>query len=311
MFTTLGDLANNTDTSTLDFYPAPTTAMPTLTTGGARVDLSAIPLGPVVTTERRLYRTEGGGTAYKRLATISDNTTTTYADNIADGSLGVAAPAVASVGALAGEATLNVAELSAFPAAGWVLAGGQIIHYFSKAATSGAGTLRDIPASGTGALTAPLSVGAEVLTLPHLTGCAGINYPILKGDPINVVAIVNDTTAQTAMAAAIGGDGIHEMFITDGRWSLVEATARATTELTQRKDPLVTLTFKTRDATVESGRTVAVTLTSPFISGTFKIQRVTISNFEGITKGVWPTRTVQCSSRRYSFEDLLRQIRGV
>ena len=80
----------------------------------------------------------------------------------------------AGVGALAGESTLMVAELSAFPAAGWVLAGGQILHYFSKAATSGAGTLRDIPASGTGAITAPLSVGAEVLTVPHLTGCAGI-----------------------------------------------------------------------------------------------------------------------------------------
>ena len=41
---------------------------------------------------RRLYRTEAGGSTYKRLATISDNSTTTYDDGIADGSLGVEAP---------------------------------------------------------------------------------------------------------------------------------------------------------------------------------------------------------------------------
>jgi hypothetical protein len=41
---------------------------------------------------RRIYRTEAGGTTYKLLATIADNTTTTYDDAIADAALGVAAP---------------------------------------------------------------------------------------------------------------------------------------------------------------------------------------------------------------------------
>lgn len=45
-------------------------------------------------TSRKLYRTTGSGSTYLLLATISDNTTLTYTDNIADGSLGAAIPAV-------------------------------------------------------------------------------------------------------------------------------------------------------------------------------------------------------------------------
>ncbi len=41
---------------------------------------------------RRIYRTEAGGSTFKRLVTISDNTTTTYDDAIADASLGADAP---------------------------------------------------------------------------------------------------------------------------------------------------------------------------------------------------------------------------
>ena len=41
---------------------------------------------------RRVYRTEASGTTFKRVATISDNSTTTYDDNIADSSLGANAP---------------------------------------------------------------------------------------------------------------------------------------------------------------------------------------------------------------------------
>jgi hypothetical protein len=42
------------------------------------------------TTSRNIYRTVAGGTVYKLLATVSDNTTATYVDNIADGALGTA-----------------------------------------------------------------------------------------------------------------------------------------------------------------------------------------------------------------------------
>lgn len=59
-----------------------------------KVLVSAIPLGGSAVTARKLYRTTAGGTAYFLLATVADNTTTTYTDNIADASLGAGAPAV-------------------------------------------------------------------------------------------------------------------------------------------------------------------------------------------------------------------------
>lgn len=64
----------------------------TTTAGDGQVDLTNIQIGIFGTTARKIYRTEAGGSDYKLLATLSDNTTTTYADNIADGSLTTAIP---------------------------------------------------------------------------------------------------------------------------------------------------------------------------------------------------------------------------
>jgi len=67
----------------------------TITTDASKkVELTNIPLGPIGTTNRKLYRTEGGGSSLKLLATIADNTTTIYSDDIADASLTTAYPVV-------------------------------------------------------------------------------------------------------------------------------------------------------------------------------------------------------------------------
>lgn len=65
------------------------------TASSENILLSSLPVAPQSygVDTRNLYRTEAGGSVFKRLATISDNTTTTYEDGIADGSLGVDAPA--------------------------------------------------------------------------------------------------------------------------------------------------------------------------------------------------------------------------
>jgi hypothetical protein len=72
------------------------TADADLGTGGnqnAQVDITAIPTGPSGVTARKIYRTVAGDTGdWKLVATINDNTTTTYRDNTADASLGAAAP---------------------------------------------------------------------------------------------------------------------------------------------------------------------------------------------------------------------------
>lgn len=60
-------------------------------TVNGRVTLG-VPLGGAAVTARKIYRTAAGGSTYLLLATIADNTTTSYTDNIADASLGAEAP---------------------------------------------------------------------------------------------------------------------------------------------------------------------------------------------------------------------------
>lgn len=53
-----------------------------------QVELTAIPIGGAAVTSRKVYRTEAGGSTYKLLTTVADNTTTTYTDTTADSGLG-------------------------------------------------------------------------------------------------------------------------------------------------------------------------------------------------------------------------------
>jgi hypothetical protein len=64
------------------------------------VALSGISKGPTGTIARKIYRTAAGGSQLKLLATLSDNTTTEYADATADGSLGANAPTSTSTAVL-------------------------------------------------------------------------------------------------------------------------------------------------------------------------------------------------------------------
>lgn len=66
----------------------------TLTVALGTVTLSDISVAPVSfgVNTRNLYRTTASGTTFLRLATLSNNTATTYVDTVSDASLGVAAP---------------------------------------------------------------------------------------------------------------------------------------------------------------------------------------------------------------------------
>lgn len=63
-----------------------------------QVRVTEIPLGGAEVTARRLYRTTANGTSYLLVATIADNSTTAYTDNIADAALGVGVPSVNTTG---------------------------------------------------------------------------------------------------------------------------------------------------------------------------------------------------------------------
>ena len=72
----------------------PSTASTTFTVATKIINISSIPVAPQSygVASRKIYRTVAGGTTFKLVATISDNTTTTYNDNIADANLGATAP---------------------------------------------------------------------------------------------------------------------------------------------------------------------------------------------------------------------------
>jgi len=53
------------------------------------MNISNIPIGGTGVTARRLYRDKNGANSYHRVVEISDNTTTTYVDNIADTAVAV------------------------------------------------------------------------------------------------------------------------------------------------------------------------------------------------------------------------------
>lgn len=66
------------------FFPAQA-----ITVTAKRVVLTNIPTGPTGVTARKIYRGDNSGYEVKLLTTINDNTTTTYTDNAAAGSLSV------------------------------------------------------------------------------------------------------------------------------------------------------------------------------------------------------------------------------
>ena len=80
------------------YTSVPTTATISTCTGTATLSGGAL----TVATGRKLYRTKAGGATYYLLATIADNSTTTYTDNTADGSLSATtAPGYNTTGAQA------------------------------------------------------------------------------------------------------------------------------------------------------------------------------------------------------------------
>ena len=83
----------------------PLTAYP-LGPGGPYLCGITIPTGPAGTTGRKLYRTAMGSSQFKLVATLADNTTTTYFDRTFDAALGANMPTTNTAG------TLNAASIA-------------------------------------------------------------------------------------------------------------------------------------------------------------------------------------------------------
>ena len=291
-------------------------------TFAARFTLSNITPGPATVTSRKIYRSAAGQTALKLIATLANNTTTTYLDVAPDSSLGVAAPTsdtsqlqLPSGTVLAGSTSLLLSGLSpAFnPGGGWAIVGnGEIVTRYTGIT---ANSLTGIPATGVGSISSTISFGSLATAAPALLGLpasgpGSIQDALHQGDDINLLATCDDVLAQQHLAALIGGTGIREAYIQDRRIGYTEALARGKAELLARSQLLVEVNYTCRDPRTRSGATIVCNLPAPTtLTGRYKIQDVTISAFSA-TPGQPPTYTVLASSQRYSLDDLLRIARG-
>ncbi|CAK0773772.1 hypothetical protein CCP3SC15_480005 [Gammaproteobacteria bacterium] len=102
-----GNLTNGGYTYKITCLDAEGETIPSAASNSVTIDAGhkqvtvTLPLGGTGTTSRKIYRTAASGTAYLLLATVANNTTTTYTDNIADANLGAAAPGVNLTGSSA------------------------------------------------------------------------------------------------------------------------------------------------------------------------------------------------------------------
>lgn len=185
-----------------------------------------------------------------------------------------------------GATSIPVADCSFYEVPGTVKVGSQEITYTGRSVSSGAGNLTGVPGSGAGS----------------------VLYAINSGDDVNILVTRNDTTAQTALAALEGGDGIHEVFIQDRRLNTAGATNRGNAELTLFKNVLESGSYVTWDVYTRSGKSVTVTMPAWSVSGTFKIQKVRLYSMPGRQ---WPQRQVEFSSNRRDLYDILRHFQEV
>lgn len=296
--------------------------VPTTNTAAAnQVALSSIPIGPAGTTDREIYRTPIGSAQLELVTTIAGNTATTYTDSTPDASLGANAPASDTSGltqpagqVLAGVTSIPVAGVGSWadPDGGWAVIGNgeQVVRYFGITDTH----LTGIPATGPGSVMASIGYNSTVTAAPMLvgipaSGAGSIQFEILRGDEVNLLVTVDDEVAQAAIAAVIGDghDGIIEEYVQDRRLSYTEATARGQALLALRGSVEVQARYTSRDPKTKSGRDVQITLPDPWnVSQSFRIQRVTISNFH---PNIFPRYDVMASTSKFSYDELLRIVR--
>ncbi len=192
----------------------------TTVAGDGQVSLSAIPTGSVYVTSRKVYRTAAGNAVtgpWLLLATISDNTTTTYADNTADASLTTAIP------------TANTAIDTR-----WTFKNSGV---FDTANTAPSLTFTDTTAS---AKSLTIAVDANLAQLRESAGAAGslleldlanntVRLPTLIGGTGTASTLTLQSTtgvgATDAIVFLVGNNGATEAarFLSGGRFQVGEA----------------------------------------------------------------------------------------
>jgi hypothetical protein len=319
------EISNNTWTTWIDTSPdyslgvsPPSTPTATANT----VLVSGVGVGAGSVTARKIYRSAANQAQLKLLTTLADNVTSSWTDVAADAALGANVPTADTSGLQQGQGTV-AAGANVIPVAsatwartlgGWAVIGNgqQVVRYTGITGNA----LTGIPATGPGAITAAIAYNSSITGAAQLTGipssgAGSIVQTIARGDPVNLLVIEDDVTAQAALKAVVQDpsfDGVQEDYLADNRLSASEARTRARAWLDLRKDVAVTIHATTRDLNTRSGATIEVSLDSFGIFGRdFLIQHVTESSFQ---LALMPTFDFDASSVRFTFDDYLRMLKA-
>ena len=183
---------------------------------------------------------------------------------------GVTLNADAAIGAssltVVSDATTTITEST-----GWLKASEQYIRFTGVAATT-----ITIPASGYGALAAPLKSGDALTWVGALAiPSTAFDPPFAAGTAVVQRVTVDASTAQGQVASIEGGDGIHEQIITDGRLSIQGAQGRGTADLSTFSAATGTIQaeWETDDMNARPGRQQAV----PGLAATLLITRAEVT----------------------------------
>lgn len=169
---------------------------------------------------------------------------------IGDGGGGSATAPVA-----VGSTTLPVDECGWYSASGGtvVTPGADLVTYTGRSASSGPGNLTGIPASGVGS----------------------ILHAILQSDAINLRVTVDDTAAQTALAALTSRSGIREAYVVDGRLNIAGMTQRLNAELAAWRNVNLRGSVVSRDQAMRSGKILRIQLPARNTTTRVTLQEVT------------------------------------
>jgi hypothetical protein len=208
--------------------------------------------------------------------------------------------------AAVGDTSIAIASSTGFSSAGWAHdAGGNLFKYSSTTATS----LTGIPASGYGSIVTAIKADTPVYEQDRILLSVVTPRDLTTGDMATYRLVVDDTTAQAAVAALEGGDGIHEHLIVGEHWeagplaSLADAAAQAAlAELAAFGAAVTSVQFKTRHPSYIAGRTVTIQVGG--VNEDFVIQDVVINGFDQLapitshSRMVFPIRTVTAAPLR-------------
>lgn len=209
-----------------------------------------------------------------------------------------------------GATTIPISATTGLPSTstgGIVQIGHQIIRY-SSVTTGGSPSLDGVPASGEGSVVSaiPASPAQDVIR-PYVLRLneTHVAQTHQVGASVISVRIRNDASAQAALAALDGSDGVREGFRRDARDSYLGAAASGDADLLELSSPLESITFESRDVNLRSGQVVGVNVGG--ITNSFTVQRMVIGGLEDASTK-FPLRAVEASTRRFDFYDALAEV---